>query len=313
MLFFALACAIATEIAMGMPAQTEAAQADSDAPLISTNVDRVVLHATVRNHKGEFVTGLEQDNFKVFENGQEQRIRYFGHDDVPVAAGLIVDSSGSMGPKRPSVIAGATEFARDSNPKDEIFVLDFNEHVYSAMPPEKEFSDNFADLRRAILAAPASGRTALYDAVTAGFERVARSALDKKVLLVISDGGDNASHVTLKQLLDRALSSDIIVYAIGIFDADDPDQNPGVLKRIARATGGEAYFPRQLSEVTSLCERIAADIRNQYTIAYAPADSRMDGSYRRITVVARGKHGEKLSVRTREGYFARRADDHTTQ
>lgn len=277
---------------------------DSGAPVISTDVNLVVLHATVRNRKGEFVSGLAQDNFKVFENGEQQTIRLFRHEDVPVAAGLIVDSSGSMGPKRRSVVAGATEFARHSNPQDRLFVFDFNERVYSTLPHAQMFTSNVADLEQAILAAPATGRTALYDGIMAGYQRLAHAGLDKKALIVISDGGDNASRVTLKKLLDRALQSNVIVYTIGIFDQDDPDRNPGVLKRIARATGGEAYFPQALSQVTSICARIAEDIRNQYTIGYAPGNSRMDGTFRRIVVTATGPRGQKLSVRTREGYIA---------
>lgn len=279
----------------------------SGAPLISDNVNLVVLHATVRNGKGEFVAGLGPHDFRVFENGRPQKIQVFSHEDQPVAAGLIVDSSGSMGPKRAAVVAGAMEFARKSNPGDQLFALDFNEHVYSGMPGGEMFTASSADLQKAILAGPDSGRTALYDAITAGYERVARAGRDKKVLIVISDGGDNASRVTFQDVLAQARRSDVIVFAIGIFDENDRDSRPGVLKRIAHVTGGEAWFPRDAAEVRALCAKIAEDIRNQYTIGYSPSDSRMDGTYRTITVTATTPNGKKLKVRTRAGYVAARS------
>ena len=278
----------------------------SGAPLISDNVNLVVLHATVRNRKGEFVSGLRANDFRVFENGRSQKIQVFSHEDQPVAAGLIVDSSGSMGPKRAAVVAGAMEFAHKSNPGDQLFALDFNERVYSGMPGGEMFTASSADLEKAILAGPDSGRTALYDAITAGYQRVGRAERDKKVLIVISDGGDNASRTTFKDVLAQAKRSSVIVFAIGIFDENDPDSRPDVLKRIARVTGGEAWFPRNAAEVKALCAKIAEDIRNQYTIGYSPSDSRMDGTYRSITVTAASPNGEKLKVRTRAGYVAAR-------
>ncbi len=289
--------------ALAWAAQNSGASADG-APVISDNVNLVVLHPVVRDGAGRFVSDLKADNFKVFENGRLQTIREFSHRDAPLAAGLLVDSSGSMGPKRPSVIAGALEFARRSNPEDQIFVLDFNEHVYSAMPHGELFSSSPADLSAAIEAAPTSGETALYDAIKAGYERLARSTIDSKALVVISDGEDNASHTMLGELLALSERSDVIVYAIGIFDEDDSDGNPGALKRIARATGGRAWFPKSASETASLCGRIAEDLRNQYTIGYSPADSAMNGTFRAITVVATDPRGHKLRVRARAGYVA---------
>jgi VWFA-related protein len=276
----------------------------SGAAVIAEDVNLVVLHATVRDHQGAFISGLTANNFKVFENGQPQKIAVFSHEDVPVAAGLIIDASGSMGPKRPAVVAGALEFAKKSNPGDQMFVLDFNEHVYAGLPGGETFTANPADLERAIQAAPPAGMTALYDAITAGYERLAQAKRDKKVLIVISDGGDNASHVSLKQVLARAERSSVIVYAIGIFDEDDTQSNPRILKLIARATGGEAWFPKNVSEVTALCAKIAEDIRNQYTLGYIPSDSAMDGTWRAIAVTATGPRGTKLRVRTRAGYVA---------
>jgi VWFA-related protein len=172
------------------------------------------------------------------------------------------------------------------------------------MPGGEMFSANPADLEKAILAAPASGNTALYDAIMAGYNRLEKAKPESRVLLVISDGGDNASHVSLRQVLERAERSNVVVYAIGIYDEEDPDSNPGVLKRIARATGGEALFPANVSEVKTVCARIAEDIRNRYTIAYSPSDTKLDGTYRAIKVTATGPKGKKLRVRARAGYVA---------
>jgi Ca-activated chloride channel family protein len=163
-------------------------------------------------------------------------------------------------------------------------------------------------LVKALTGAPARGKTALYDAIEAGLRHVQKTSLNKRVLIVVSDGGDNASTHTLDQVLHDAALSDAVIYTIGIFDDYDADSNPGVLKKIARATGGEAFFPRELNEVVSICEQIAADIRSQYTIGYTPADRKLDGGYRAIKVAAtRGR--EKLLVRTRAGYLAPKGEN----
>lgn len=270
----------------------------------STTVDLVVLHPTVRDRKGRFAPDLRKENFQVFENGLPQAIRVFQHEDVPVAVGLVVDNSGSMGPKRRDVTAAAESFARSSNPSDEMFIVNFNERVSFGLPDTKLFSASAAELERALNGVPATGETALYDAIDAGLAHLKKGSLDKKVLIVISDGGDNASHGTLAQALGEAGRSDAIIYTIGLFDEDDEDRNPGVLKKIARATGGEAYLPRKTGEVVPICRRIAEDIRNQYTIAYVPTGRKSENAYRTIRVTAAGPHGDRYEVRTRAGYVA---------
>ena len=213
--------------------------------IISVDVDLVVLHATVRDRKGGFVSGLRKENFRVFEDGVPQEIRVFQHEDVPVAVGLIVDNSGSMGRKRKDVTAAALAFVRSSNPQDEMFVVNFNERISFGLPDTELFSASAAELERALNGVPANGKTALYDAIEAGLAHLKKATLDKKVLIVISDGGDNASHHTLGQVLESAGRSDAIIYTIGLFDEYDEDRNPGVLKKIARATGGEAFLPTE--------------------------------------------------------------------
>ena len=273
-------------------------------PVISVDVNLVVLHVTVRNREGEFVTGLGQDDFRVFENGHPQAIRVFQHEDVPVSVGLIVDNSSSMSRKRPDVTAAALTFVHASNPHDQMFVVNFNGHVSLGLPPAELFSANPSDLIQALNGVPAHGMTALYDAIEFGLAHVRRSSLDKKVLIVISDGGDNASHCKLSQVLTDAERSDVIIYTVGLFDQYDGDENPQVLKKLARATGGVAYFPETTAGVVPICKRIAQDIRNQYTLAYRSTDDKLDNTYRTIKVKAAAAHMGKLFVRARAGYIA---------
>jgi VWFA-related protein len=268
------------------------------------DVALVVLHATVTDRQGGFVSNLGERDFDVYEDGVLQRIRLFQHEDIPVTVGLVVDHSGSMKLRIMEVAAAARSFVRSSNREDQMFVVNFNENVTLGLPKAIRFSDSSAALGNAIAAAPTGGRTALYDAIAKALEQLQAGSRDKKVLIVASDGGDNASmRSSLAQVVNMAERSSAIIYTVGIFDKDDPDQNPRVLKRLARATGGVAFFPGQLSEVVAICERIARDIRHQYTVGYVPINLARDGSYRAIRVVARAKGHDKLSVRTRTGYI----------
>ena len=270
---------------------------------IAVNVDLVVLRPTVRDRKGSFVSDLHERDFEVYEDGVRQSIRLFKHEDIPVTVGLVVDHSGSMHHKIPDVIAAARTFARSSNPEDEMFVVNFNEKVTMGLPGAMTFTDSPEELERAISRTPATGQTALYDALAVALDRLQAASREKKVLIVISDGGDNRSTHTLAEVLKMAGQSSALVYTIGIFEEQDPDQNPGVLRHLAQATGGEAYFPEQLDEVVPICERIARDIRHQYTIGYFPTRGSQPGVYRAIRVVANGTAG-KLFVRARSGYIA---------
>jgi|SRR5271165_2886402 len=271
---------------------------------INVNVDVVVLHATAQDRKNILVSGLAKDDFQVYEDGVLQQIKYFSHEDIPVTVGLVVDNSGSMKPKRSDVIAAALAFARSSNPQDQMFVVKFNEKVSFGLPDSTPFTDQVAQLQGALSRIAADGETALYDAVAAALEHLKRGTRDKKVLIVVSDGGDNASKHNLAQIMAMAGHADAIIYTIGIYDEQDGDRNPGVLKRLAKDTGGEAFLPDSLKDVGPICERIAHDIRNQYTLAYVPTNRKRDGTYRVIQVKASGTDRGRLSVRTRTGYFA---------
>ena len=277
---------------------------DSESFRISVDVTLVVLHASVSDRQGGFVSDLGEQDFVVYEDGIPQRIQLFRSEDIPVTVGLVVDHSSTMHPKLEQVIAAARTFVRNSNREDEMFVVNFNEMVSLGLPGSVRFTDSATELENAIMDAPADGQTALYDAVARALEVLQAGSRDKKVLLVISDGGDNASRHKLDQVMELAERSSAIIYTVGIFDENDPESNPRVLKRLAQATGGEAFLPGQFTEVVDICERIARDIRHQYTIGYVPTNLTRDNAYRAIRVVAAAKGHGRLSVRTRAGYRA---------
>ena len=281
------------------------AEAQSPHPYqISVNVDFVVLNATVRDGKGRFASDLSEQDFQVYEDGARQTIRLFRHEDIPVTVGLVVDHSGSMRPKLADVIAAARTFVQSSSPDDQMFVVNFNEKVALGLPDNLPFSNRPEDLGSAIANAPTTGRTALYDAVFEARKHLQTGSREKKVLIVISDGGDNASRHSQAEVLKMAEQSTTLVYTIGIFDESDPDRNPDVLRRLAGVTGGEAFFPSEYGEVVAICERIARDIRNQYTIGYLSTSAARPGAFLSIRVAAGAAGHGKLSVRARSGYRA---------
>jgi VWFA-related protein len=269
---------------------------------ISVDFNLVVLPATVHDRKGGFASDLQQENFEVFEDGVKQAIRLFRHEDIPVTVGLVVDHSGSMHPKIADVLLGARMLVQLSNPEDEIFVVNFNERVNLGLPSARPFTDRVGELQEAIMKDPIAGQTALYDAVGAALDRLQTGDREKKVLIVISDGGDNASRSTLAQVLKKAEASSAVIYTIGIFDRDDPDQNVPVLRRLAKESGGEAFFPEKFEETIGICKEIASDIRHQYTLGYVSTSNRT-GGHRSVRVVAKAP-GRDLTVRTRTGYLA---------
>jgi Ca-activated chloride channel family protein len=280
---------------------------------IKMMVGLVVLHATTENKKGVSVSGLDKNDFQVFEDGVAQRIETFSHEDIPVTVGLVVDGSGSMRPKHNDVLSAAQTFIQGSNASDEMFVVNFNEHVSFDLPDDVPFTNKPALLQQALAQSPITGETALYDALNAALKQLRRGTRDKKVLIVISDGGDNASsRSNLKQILTLAVESNAVIYTIGLFDETDLDKNPAALKQIAHATGGEFFQPETIREVVPLCAQIARDIRNQYTIAYTPTNAAQDGAFRSIQVRAKSQGHDHLVVRTRPGYFAPGARSQST-
>jgi VWFA-related protein len=269
---------------------------DRSASFVSTSAELVVLPVTVSNRQGGFVAGLPPHRFVVFDNGRRQEVALFSNEDTPVTVGLVVDSSGSMKAKLPEVIIAAATFKRRSNPQDEMFVVAFNDTVVERAAADERALES--DLRSLV----AQGRTALYDGLSAALDRMAMATRPRKALIVVSDGGDNASRATLDQVLMTARRSNVTIYTVGLFDVDDPDRNPGVLKRLAQSTGGDRFLPRSPSELVQTCERIARELRSGYTIGYPPPDR--DGVFHRIRVEITAGRDEKFQVRTRPGYFA---------
>jgi Ca-activated chloride channel homolog len=294
-------------IIMPFTAGAQVSQASPSGPAdeyaYQVNVNMVILSATVLDRHNTPVSGLNKDNFQVYQDGVLQQIKDFSHDDIPVTAGILVDNSGSMAPKRDDVIAAALAFARSSNPQDQMFVVNFNDSVSFGLPADKSFADRPNQLQQALSGISAIGQTSLYDGIAAALDHLKLGSLDKKVLILISDGGDDASKHTLAQVIDMAKHSAAIIYAIGIFDEQDGDQNPSVLKRFAKETGGEAFFPESSKEIAPICEEIARDIRSQYALSYVPANAQHYGRYRAIEVRASAPGRGRLRVRTRAGYF----------
>jgi Ca-activated chloride channel family protein len=277
---------------------------DSESFRISVDVALVVLHATVSDRKGGFVSSLGEPDFVVYEDGVPQRIRLFKNEDTPVTVGLVVDHSTTMRPKLEEVITAARTFVRSSNPDDEMFVVNFNEKVSLGLPSTVRFTRRTAMLEYAIANDPIGGQTALYDAIARALGELQAGSRDKKALIVISDGGDNKSASSQAELMKLAGQSSAVIYTVGIYDENDPSRNLGMLKRLAQSTGGEAFFPAQTGELVAICERIARDIRHQYTIGYAPINLSRDGTQHAIRVVARAKGKDNLTVRTRTSYIA---------
>jgi VWFA-related protein len=262
----------------------------------------VVLHATVRNPRGELVTNLEQRAFKVFEDGKRQTITLFRRDDIPVSLGLLIDNSSSMRILRRKVEEAALALARASNPQDEIFVVNFNDKAKMDVP----FTSDVRVLEAGIGRVDSIGGTAMWDAIDVAQRYLSEHGTrDRKVLLVITDGIDNASLVTHDQIEKQAEQRDTVIFAIGLFgNAERAKSGRHALDRLAERTGGMAYYPEDISGIDAVTLEVARQIRNQYTIAYAPRNQALDGTYRSIRVTVSGT--EPMTVRTRTGYLAAR-------
>ena len=270
---------------------------------IAVDVDMVVFNVTVTDGSGRHVSGLSANDFAVHEENRLQNIKVFNAEDGPASVGLIIDNSGSMRAKRADVVSAALVFAAGSRPEDEIFVVNFNENVYLGLPPSIQFTNDFDEIRSALFGSAPDGMTALYDALAVGIEHLTTGTRDRKALVVLSDGGDNASRRRLDEVLEIAQRSSATIYAVGIYDEDDPDRNPGVLRRIAKLSGGSAYFPASLNDLNRVWREIASGIRNQYTIGYHSDNAIRDGKYRKVKITA-SRNGRSLRVMTRDGYFA---------
>lgn len=283
---------------------TVGVRAQEPTPVFTASSDLVVLQVTVRERSGAYVSGLLAEAFVVLEDDVPQHIRLFAPHDAPVTAGLLIDGSGSMGESREKVITAAAAFVDLGNRGDEVFALTFNEHIRTALPAWAPFTDDPATMRKNLFGAiPPRGRTALYDAIAAGLAYLEQGTYHRQVLVVLSDGGDNASKTTFDEVLRMTQESNSVIHTIAFRDPVDFDANPGRLRRIAEGSGGDAYAPR-IGEIDPVLRQIAGNIRRTYTIGYVPTNSVRDGQFRRVTVRVTGPAGRDVRVRTRPGYLA---------
>jgi Ca-activated chloride channel family protein len=262
----------------------------------------VVLHASVTDRKGKLVTNLDRNAFRIFENGQAQDVKIFRREDVPVSLGILIDDSGSMMSKRARVEAAALAMVRASNQDDEVFIVNFNDDAFLDVP----FTSDIHKLEQGLARIDSRGGTAMRDALSMSLDYITKNAKkDKKVLMVITDGNDNASNISLEKVVARANQADTLVYAVGLFTEEEKreaNKARRAINELVTATGGLAFYPKDIGDVQAQALEVAHDIRNQYTIAYSPSIQQLDGSYRQIkvTVDAPGKP----TVRTRSGYYA---------
>jgi Ca-activated chloride channel family protein len=274
-----------------------------ETPILSVTTDVVALPVTVVDRKGAFVAGLRREHFTVYDNGERRTVQFFTSEDIPATIGLVIDSSGSMRGRRDEVTAAAAAFAAMSHPLGEFFTINFNEAVWPGLPPGIAFTDDMSRLHAALSAAPARGMTALYDAVDRALEHLQLGTRDRRALILVSDGGDNASSQTLDAVLEHARRANAVIYSVTLDDPDNRDARPRVLKTLARDTGGDAFTPRRADDVTRAFAQIAREIRSAYMIGFSPPDT-AGGGFRSVRVVVDAGDGRQLIARTRAGYAA---------
>ena len=281
---------------------------------LQENAYEVRLNASVIDASGRTVDSLPKEAFHVYEDGVPQTIASFRHEDLPVSLGILIDSSGSMYDKRSAVDTASINLVKLSNREDEAFLVDFSSEAYI----DQDFTSDIPKLQAGLSYVKSSGGTAMYDALIASADYLSKNAKrPKQVLLVITDGEDNASSATLEQAIERVQDLDgPAIYCIGLLFGADSDRRESrhakaVLTELSEQTGGQAYFPRSLKDVDNIAAEVAQDIRTQYTIAYRSTKSPALGGYRQVHVEAKGKGLRGLQVRTRTGYFPKTANVRT--
>jgi Ca-activated chloride channel homolog len=272
---------------------------------VEVDVDLVIFNVTVTDSSGRHLSLLKQSDFHIYEESRLQDITLFEAEDVPASVGLVIDNSGSMHNKRADVAKAALAFAASSNLEDEMFVVNFNEKVYQGLPPEIQFTNDLEQIRSALLRTAPVGLTALYDALAAGIDHLKAGTRYRKALVVLSDGGDNASHRTLEEVVQISQLTSATIYTIGFYDETNRDRNPAVLRKIATLSGGRAYFPDSASDLEQVWRDIAGAIRSQYTIGYRSSNPKRDGLFRNVKITVSRGGGRTLRVTTRPGYVGR--------
>jgi Ca-activated chloride channel family protein len=280
-------------------------QKQGEGYLLHTDVEEVVLNATVLDGS-QLVENLTKDDFTVYEDGVKQTLLSFQHTDLPVSMGLVVDNSGSMYRKRPSVNKSALDLVEASNPQDEAFVVNFSDEAFI----DAEFTNDIRKLRDGLSHIDSRGGTALYDAVVASADKlVADAKRPKQVLILITDGEDNASSLNLEQTIHRVQQlSGPVIYCIGLLFGDEMSRAEvrharRALEMLSGETGGMAFFPKSIDQVDQIAAEVARDIRSQYTLGYHSTKPTSEPGFRKVEVVAEEKGKGKLTVRTRTGYF----------
>ncbi len=291
------------------PQKTKAEPRGSDFRM-KVEVDLVVLHTTVVDRRGRLINDLVKEHFRVYEDGIPQEIAVFRQEDVPITVGLVIDNSASMQENKPKMTAAALTFVETSNPLDEVFVVNFNEDYYLDL--QRDFSSDIAELKEALEKTDARGITALWEALWASLDHIKRGTRQKKVLLNITDGVDNASRTRYEDLLKYAQQSETAIYIVALKYVEggrDWKRARRQLRKLADATGGVVNFPESIEQVEAICKKIAHDIRNQYILAYYPSNRLQDGSFRSVRVEVNGpKDYGQLTARTRTGYYAPKSE-----
>jgi Ca-activated chloride channel family protein len=305
LLFSAVVCPASAQVAPAGP-ENPAPQKIQKGQPIRSETEMTLVGASVTDPLGRLVTGLERENFRVFEDGVEQEVVQFSSEDVPVSIGVIFDMSGSMTDKIDKSRQAAVQFFRTANPQDEFFLVNFNDRAQLISP----FTASVDDLQNRLMYTGAHGLTALYDGVYLGLSQMRGAHNTKKALLILSDGGDNHSRYTDSEIRKFVREADVQIYAIGLFEpggGPTPEERagPSLLEDLTEMTGGRVFAVQNLNELPDIATKISMELRNQYVLGYRPSDRAHDGKWRKIKVKLNPPKGlPPLSVSAKSGYFA---------
>ena len=292
--------------------KSEASKGRNEGYKIGVNVDLVLMYASVFDKNGHFVEGLKQKNFKVYEDGIEQRIETFAQEDVPLTIGILLDLSGSMRSKIEQVNKAALAFIRASNPQDEAFLIGFNDEVELL----QDFTSDIDEITDALENTLVTGGTSLYDAIYLGVQKAHTGKRPKKAVVVITDGEDRDSYYKLGELIPKVQESDVQVFCVGFMDPipdkgffgrwskSTEEKARNALKQIAEDTGGKAFFPDEVGDIHAIVAEIATELRSQYSLGYFSSNTARDGSFRRVKIRLMGDNAAANLIRYRRGYYA---------